>query len=207
MRCLQRCALAVLSMSILCVALAVLAARHASAWLEQADELTDADAIVVLGQDPTRTFEAADLYRRGLAPRVLLSQPKRTERYQYLASQGICVPWFEATGRTILLERGVPQGAIATFGENLISTLTEARAVAAALPRARRLIVVTSPYHVRRARIIFRDVLRETDVRFARNHYETLPRAWWREEESAMNVTMELLKLVYYEAGGKMPAP
>ena len=55
-----------------------------------------------------------------------------------------------------------------------------------------------------RARLIFRDALRGADVRFAENHYERLPRAWWAEQEPAQQVIMEFLKLAYYEAGGRM---
>jgi uncharacterized SAM-binding protein YcdF (DUF218 family) len=204
MRCLVRCTLALFALGAILAGLAAVAGRDASAWLARPDPLDRADAIVVLGQDPTRAFEAADLYRAGLAPRVLLSRPKREARLLYLESQGIGVPWFEVAARTILRGRGVPEEAIGTFGDKLISTLTEAQAVAAALPGARRLIVVTSPYHARRARLIFRDLLPGADVRLAENHYETLPRAWWADETSANNVIMEFLKLAFYEAGGQM---
>jgi uncharacterized SAM-binding protein YcdF (DUF218 family) len=204
MRCLRRCTLVVLSLCAVLAASSIILARHVSAWLEASDELASADAIVVLGQDPTRVFEAADLYRKGYAPRVLLSHPKRRSSLIYLESQGISVPWFEVAGHKILRDRGVPEAAIGSLGENLISTVTEARAVATALPAARRLIVVTSPYHVRRARIVFHDTLRGVDVRVAASHYEVLPRAWWTEEESAMDVVMEFIKLAYFEAGGRM---
>jgi len=204
MRCLARCIVAVAVMAVVLSALAAAAGLHAAEWLSHPDPLDRADAIVVLGDDPTRAFEAADLYRAGLAPRVLLSRPRRGRRLLYLESQGIGVPWFEDAGRTILRRRGVPEAAIGTFGESLISTVTEARAVAAALPGAGRLIVVTSPYHVHRARIIFRDILPQVDIRLAGSHYEELPRDWWADQTDAKHVLMECLKLVYYEAGGRM---
>jgi uncharacterized SAM-binding protein YcdF (DUF218 family) len=204
MSCLQRSLLAALLFCAILGGLLVLAALRASSWLERPDALQKADAILVLGEDPTRAFAAADLYSAGLAPKILLSRPRRQPRMSYLESQGICVPWFEVAGHTILRNRGIPEEAIGTFGEDLISTVTEARAAAAALPRVHRVIVVTSPYHVRRARLIFRDQFRDAEVLFATDHYETLPRAWWAQEDSATHVIMEALKLMYYEAGGRM---
>lgn len=204
MSCPQRCAIATLALCAVAAALLYMYALHASAWLERPDALRKADVILVLGHDPTRAFEAADLYRAGLAPKVLLSEPRRAKRMLYLESQGICVPWFEAAGRTILRQRGVPESDIGTFGRDLNSTVAEARAAAGALPGVRRLIVVTSPYHVRRARLIFRDHFRDAEVLFTGSRYETLPQAWWTEEDSATNVIMESIKLVYYEAGGRM---
>ncbi len=204
MQCFRKCALAVLAMAVACVATAAALAWTAADFLAASDEPAPADAIVVLGHDPSRVFQAADAFRDGLAPRVVLSRPVRAPRNVFLESQGIAYPWFETTGRAILVARGVPEAAIEVLPESVISTATEAVAFGRALPDARRLLVVTSPYHVFRTRLIFNRELPDRDIRVVASRYEALPRHWWREQETAILVLMEFVKLPFYAVGGRL---
>ena len=204
MQCFRRAVVVVLLLVALLGALAVIALRHSAEWLSADDAPAIADAIVVLGHDPSRVFQAADLYNAGFAPRVLLSRPRRAPRYERLEAEGIPFPWFEVAGRTILLNRGVPESAIANFGERLHSTVAEARAVAMLEPPLGRILVVTSPYHVLRARRVFNDHLPNADIRVVASKYETLDRAWWRDQEDALPVVVEIIKLAFYRLGGRM---
>jgi uncharacterized SAM-binding protein YcdF (DUF218 family) len=68
-----------------------------------------------------------------------------------------------------------------------------------------RLILVTSPAHTRRARIIFEDALRDSGsvLQVVGTPYEHFDQYWWRDQGSARIVVLELSKLVYYFAGGR----
>ena len=106
--------------------------------------------------------------------------------------------------RQVLLKKGVPAGAIAYLGRDLISTAAEADAARQLYGKGTpRLIVVTSPYHLRRARIIFSDVLPAADIRVIATGYEPLPPAWWKDQNSARNVLLELAKIGFYQLGGR----
>jgi len=204
MQCFKRCVLGLLTIVLLAVVLAAVSAYHVAAWLRDADPPQRAEAIVVLGNDLTRVLQGADLYRAGFAPRVLLSTPARSPRSLTLAHEGLPVLWFEEAGRTLLLRREVPDAAIATFGRGLRTTSEEARAVRALFPKGTpTLLVVTSPYHVRRARIIFRDTLPDARVLVVASRYEPFPDRWWTDLDAAPQVMLECAKLAFYMLGGR----
>jgi uncharacterized SAM-binding protein YcdF (DUF218 family) len=202
MQCFKRCVLAILSICVLGGVLTAFAAYHVAAWLSEADPPQRADAIIVLGDDLTRVLEGADLYRAGFAPRILLSTPEHSPRRLTLERAGLPVLWFEEAGRTLLLRRSVPDAAIATFGAGLRSTVDEARAIHALFGDAKpTLVVVTSPYHVRRTRIIFRNALPNARVLVVASRYEPYPDRWWTERHVAPQVVLECVKLAFYTVG------
>src|SRR5215472_11685703 len=87
--------------------------REAADLWVVSDPLTHADAIVVLGGNyQTRAPAAADLYRRGLANKVLVSHGSDCE-----------------SNRAALLKLGVPASAVETFGKTQKSTREEAIAL------------------------------------------------------------------------------
>jgi uncharacterized SAM-binding protein YcdF (DUF218 family) len=62
-----------------------------------------------------------------------------------------------------------------------------------------RVIAVTSPTHSRRARRTLRRVFRGTDIDVRVSACPpTLAPAWWRQEDTLVQVTDEYLKLLYY---------
>jgi uncharacterized SAM-binding protein YcdF (DUF218 family) len=173
-------------------------------WLQEADEPAPSDAIVVLGGSYFRCYEAADLYKRGLAPRILVSRVKRFRRDLLLEELGYDVPRQEEVYIHILEKRGVPRSAVTLYGDDILSTVMEAREAGRVLgPGRHKLLVVTSPYHVYRARIIFRDTLPDLDIRVVGTPYESLPKQWWTDKESAMAVVTETVKILFYKLGGR----
>src|SRR5471032_533316 len=121
----------------------------ADRWRYDADQPKRSDAIIVLAGAAERARYAADLYRQGYAPIVYVVRP--TDRSS---------PPEEETNRAILLKSGVPEEAIRIFSVAAVNTLAEAHVSSATLPAGvKTVLVVTSPKHVRRARIIFTDVL------------------------------------------------
>ena len=202
MQCFRRCLLVFLALLALGLGASAGVALLLAPWLSEGDVAVRSSAIAVLGGDPSRALEAADLYHRGYAPRIFLSAPEREPKQRRLDSVGVVAPRDEELMRQALAVRGVPDGAIALLGRNLESTADEARVLAAKFGSDQTLLVVTSPFHVRRARMILRTALPGKRFRVIGSRYEPLPVAWWRDRESARNVVLEIAKLAIFLARG-----
>jgi uncharacterized SAM-binding protein YcdF (DUF218 family) len=206
MRCFARCLLNLLILAAVVAGVSYAIAPQIADWLSRSDSPREADAIIVLGSDPMRVFEAAALYRDGYASKVYLTVPRRMKRFIELEREGISVPWFEEAGRTILIKRGVPAEAISTIGKNLRSTYSEALATRELLgTSAKRIIVTTSRPHVNRARMIFSDNLPGIEVLVVGNRHEELPRDWWTDPDIARYVLNEIMQTIFYLVGGRFP--
>ncbi|MFA5912550.1 MAG: YdcF family protein [Burkholderiales bacterium] len=204
MHCAKKCALFLLAVLLATAICSAAGLYYVADWLSAGDRPQKADAILVLGGGYARPFEAADLYREGYAPRIYVSAPFREDQYRLLDEAGIPFPREEDVVRAVLLKKGVPASAIALLGKDLISTAEEAQAARALFAKsAPRLLIVTSPYHLRRARIIFTDALPAADIRMIATGYEPFPEAWWKSQSAARNVLLELAKTAYYELGGR----
>ncbi|MFQ5816837.1 MAG: YdcF family protein [Terriglobia bacterium] len=168
--------------------------RAVGEWWVVSDELKKAEAIVVLGGDSPRgdrLARAAQLYREGWAPRLVLVGPAlRT----YL-------------NETELMERealalGVPASQLVRVPLPATSTLHEAFLLRPVLAQHgfRRVIVVTSNFHARRARRIFRAVFRPRGTQVwitAADDLRFQPRRWWQEREQRALFFLELVRSVY----------
>jgi uncharacterized SAM-binding protein YcdF (DUF218 family) len=141
-----------------------------------------ADAIVLLGggsgERPTR---AAELFRAGAAPRILVSGAGDS-----------------GGNRLLLMNRGVPSGAIElepnskTTKENAQFSIPLLRAEG-----AKRVVVVTSWYHSRRALQCFRHYA--SDIQFYSSpSYFGFPRADWSRENLRRRIRAEYIKTLGY---------
>lgn len=201
----KRCLIvvALIHMALLTMAVGFLAG--AAAWLRASEEPVQADVIVVLAGSVERAFYAADLYRQGFAPLVLVSRPERERGQRMLDELGIDLPAEEDVNIQVLQRKGVPHQHIRVVGAGSRSTFEEALAVREAIAGKRlRVMVVTSPYHVRRAGMIFRKILGDApaELRVVGNPYENFPEKWWNDQNAARNVVLESAKLLYYLLGG-----
>jgi len=134
----------------------------------------------------------------------LTSRPYRSANRQLAEREGIAIPWFEEAGRALLLRKGVPESAIATFGRDLKSTAAEARALRELFSSGSpTLLIVTSPYHVKRARLIIGNALPHARVLVVASRHETFPDRWWADREAAPQVLLECAKFVFYFLGGR----
>ena len=118
-------------------------------WVVE-DLLQKSDAIIELSGDnfyADRATRSAEIYRQGLAPVVVASG----ERLRPFAGS---VELMEHD----LIERGVPKERILRFPHDADNTREEAAALAkfAQEKNWKSVIIVTSNYHTRRARYIFR---------------------------------------------------
>lgn len=126
-----------------------LAARF---WIVQ-DRVTPADAIIVIGDDnfsAVRAAEAAALFKAGWAP-VVVASGRMLRPYASLAD----------LMAKDLESRGVPSSAVVRFSHRATDTREEAEALRVLVVQKgwRRILLVTSNYHTRRARYIFRKIL------------------------------------------------
>jgi uncharacterized SAM-binding protein YcdF (DUF218 family) len=134
-----------------------------------------ADVIVVLGDDNytgDRAAHAGELYQAGLAPQVVASG-RLLRPYAGIA---------EMIERD-LESRGVPAASIVKFTHSAGNTREEAEALKGLVASRgwKRVLVVTSNYHARRARFIFGRVFPPSiTVRVsAANDSEFDPSRWW----------------------------
>ena len=165
-------------------------------YLELTDPLAKADAIVAISGDTgARTESAIALWKQGYAPILIFSGASLDP--ESVASA-------ELMKRTAVAA-GVPAGAIVVEG-TASSTEENAQRVAEVMAsrRMRTAILVTSPYHQRRAAILFDREFGRADLSF-RNHPaddpEWDPNVWWLREPSRSLTLVELAKLAALVAG------
>jgi uncharacterized SAM-binding protein YcdF (DUF218 family) len=188
------------------VALAAAAAilLGAGRFLVVADPLpAHADAIVILaGSVPDRSLEAADLYRAGIAPRVVVTRERVPRGEAALRAHGVRLPEGDDLTIDALRRLGVPASAVVRLRRRATSTDTEARTIArwACRARVRRLIVVTSRAHTRRARLILGQSLGpDVALTIRPSRYDGFSsRRWWHVRRDQKIVLSEYEKLAHY---------
>ena len=201
---------AVLALVLLCVAGAATACLwNAARWLNNADAPVRSDAIVVLSGRYERSMHAADLFRDGYAPVVVLSEEVPGAESRRLEAIGIRRPSPLEIHRQVLQVKGVPAEKIERLARPSLSTADEAVQIAARFGEpGRRVLIVTSPSHVRRARLVIARALEGRSVALAvcSTPYEDFPEPWWRSQDAARDVLLEWAKLAFYLLGGRYSA-
>ena len=148
----------------------------AGRWLVVSDSLQPSNAIIQLSGDDyegDRAARAAQLYKQGWAPVIVASG---SEIRPYLSETDLEEHDLEADG--------VPASAIIPFKQTDLYTLQEARDLLQLCLKRKwsRVIVVTSNFHTRRSRYIFRHVFPSSiSVRIsAASDVSFQPSGWWR---------------------------
>ncbi len=204
MHCAKKCGLFLLIALVTSAIGAAVGLGYVADWLSVADKPQKADAILVLAGGFSRPFQAADLYRQGYARKVYVSVPVRGDEYRLLDGAGIAFPREEDIVREVLLKKGVPAAAIEYFGKDSVSTAAEAQAARALFAQGTpKLLIVTSAYHLRRSRMTFADALPAADIRVIATSYDPFPQAWWKNQNAARHVLLELAKISFYQLGGR----
>jgi uncharacterized SAM-binding protein YcdF (DUF218 family) len=165
-------------------------------WLDVTDPLAKADAIVAISGDTgARAGSAIALWKQGYAPVLIFSGG---------SSDPDSVASAELMKRTAVAE-GVPSNAIVVEGASA-TTEENAENVADLMKRRglRSAILVTSPYHQRRAAMLFEREFGRAGLTF-RNHPADDPdwdaTFWWTREPSRSRTFVELAKLGALVAG------
>lgn len=188
------------------LALASLAVRGAGTWLVVDDRLQPASAVVVFGgQVPFRAMEAAAIYKQGLTREVWLTPGGVYDEDIKLAELGVERPLEYTYSRQVLERLEVPPEAIRVLPGRTQNTADEVRAVARELQETggNRAIVVTSKYHTRRVKVLWRSLVGsgpQLVVRYTPDDpYE--PTRWWRTSEDIRSVWREWFGLLNAWAG------
>lgn len=188
----------------LAVAWPFVAWAAARALVERAS-LGRADAVVVLSGSASyveRTRRAAELYREGRAPRVVLTNDNQRGGWSEARRTN---PLFVERAREELLGAGVPEAGVEVLPQAVAGTYDEAVAARAYAERAgaRSLLFVTSAYHSRRALWTLRRAFRGSGVEVGVEPVEPgaqtpTPATWWWHARGWRAVAPEYPKLVYY---------
>jgi len=157
------------------------------------DPLEKADAIYVLAGDffGSRVLLGADLGARGFAPRVLLSGGPYSSNIIRKSYSGDLAVQFA-------VEHGYQPALFQAIRLDTPSTIQEARAMGPIFQKmgVRRVILVTSNFHSRRAALVFRLVL--PDVHFSVVPSQDLdynPASWWKTRRGRHLVESEYEKI------------
>ena len=165
------------------------------------DNLQPADIIFLLNSEVnTRPFRAAELYKQGLAPLIVIARSEDTAIVKMRL-----VPNDTDISVTVMEMQGVPPAKIIVlpYPGGVTSTFDEAAALKKYMGsnHVGKIILVTSIFHTRRARWIFEKALAGLPVRLemAAVPYATFDQTnWWKSENGLITLNNEYIKLIYY---------
>lgn len=161
------------------------------------DNLAPADVIHVIAGPDEHTDYAIQLYHFGYAKKIFFTGGWcRSHNY-----------FHGRHGRDRAIDRGIPSKAIATDESLVTSTYSEVVELKKFIDRSkepiRSVIAVSNPFHMRRARWTYHQVLGDkVEVHMAHIPFELsqYKRDWWTDRISRQMVGDEYLKFVYYYA-------
>ena len=166
-------------------------------YLALEDPLAPADAIVAIsGDQGARTLTAVELWKQGLAP--LIDFAGSSEDPTSLPSAELMKR--EAVRRGVPADRVLTEPSSATTQQNATRVMELFRTFG-----IKRAILVTSPYHQRRAAMLFDRQVEGTGITFrnypARDN-EWDPTFWWTREPARSLTLVEVAKLGVEVLGG-----
>lgn len=165
------------------------------------------DAVVVLFSGVEyypRLIEAAALFQKGLASKIVINGNRKTDTLRNLEAKGFksCCSWYENSIRILSL-LGVPKNkTIRISAEDAYDTISEAKLVGDELVRQgfKQIILATSKYHTRRAHFIwtkmFEGRLSIYSVSAKTDPFD--PRDWWKDGRQVRWVLTEYGAWIYY---------
>ena len=159
------------------------------------DTLHPADVIHVIAGEDYRTDYAIQLYNQGFAKNIFFTGGWCEIHFYYHGEHG----------QERSLAQGVPASAVVHDESEVLSTYMEAERLKEWIDHnpdpIRSVLVVSDPFHMRRARWAYRRVLGgNIEVQMAPVPFERTPYQpqWWKDPQSRRNVRDEYAKLVYY---------
>jgi uncharacterized SAM-binding protein YcdF (DUF218 family) len=189
-RAIRLAGVAALALVVLCGLFLAQILAALGSFLERSEPPRMADAVYVAAGDPSgnRILKAAQLVRQRYAPEVIVSGPEGVYGF------------YECDLAISFAERaGYPKSYFIRFPNHALSTREEAGAAAAEFHQLglKRIILVTSDYHTRRAGNLFRAaapgvafvVVAAPDLHFT-------PHGWWRDREGRKTFLLEWMKTI-----------
>lgn len=166
-------------------------------WLNVDSQPVHADAILLLnGEENTRPLHAAALWRDGYAQRIVVAR----------ANEGPAIGLVRENVTDLATDlmqlQGVPRDAIVVLrmGDGITSTAEEAAAFAAYV-RAHDIdtvLVVTSDFHGRRSRWVFRREVPAEILMSTAPDWQFNEDNWWMHERGLIAYIQEYVKFLHY---------
>jgi uncharacterized SAM-binding protein YcdF (DUF218 family) len=186
----KRTALILAALVVLLVVFHVQVQTALGNFLVKAGPPQKADIVVVLAGDGFghRILKAAELVKQGWAPQVLVDGPNGNYG---LYECDLAIPF--------AVRAGYPESYFLHFEITSRSTEEEARMVAEKLRSmgVKRVIVVTSDFHTRRAGKIFHRVVPDLEIFMVASPDENFtPDHWWRNREARKVFLLEWTKTI-----------
>ena len=198
---------ALVALGVILLAVSAYALAGLGRFLAREDPLEKADAIVALaGSRMLRPLEAADLHREGWAPYIVLSYGPIDPGLIALRERGIVLAPDEDQARDILVRAGTPANAFILLPRVHDNTAQEAETLRSLVETRgwRRVIVVSSKYHLRRAGFAFRRQLEGTGaqvIMHGSRYDDVNPDRWWASREDLRWILSEGTKFIAYGFG------
>ena len=167
--------------------------------------LDQADAILVLGGSKVyleRTNKAAELYKKGVAPKILLTDDGGRGGWSSVEQRN---PPYVDLAKRELLAQGVPVENIEILQPQVSGTISEAQNLRKKIEETnwKRILIVTSAYHTRRSLWTFQTVLAENKIEIGIQpapvgQQTPMPFVWWLSPFGWNLVAGEYVKSAYY---------
>lgn len=195
--------------TILLVAAVVAAAAffpHAGNYLVVNEPLERSDVVFSLAGGRDRWLEAIDLYSEGWAKHIVLSPGYHDRVIDKIRERGVRFPTEIELTKDAFRQLNVPPEAFTVLPHDVDNTAQEAQAIRKLMGERgwTRLILVTSKYHTRRARLAVRRELEGTPIQVIvrTSRYDPAsPEQWWKNRGNVRYVAAEYQKLLLYAFG------
>lgn len=157
---------------------------------------------ILMGSIPDRALQASQIYGQGYAKRILFANEQQFGA-EKLKQYGIELETTASIITRTLIKLNVDKEHIETLPNIATSTQDEAillRDYIKQHPEIKRVILVTSSYHSRRAAIIFTKAMEKghlpVTITMSKNPYTDFQsERWWDDRASSYMVLLEYLKL------------
>ena len=177
--------------------------RAAGNFLIVSDPLETSDAIVILGGgDPKRALEAVNLFKKGIAPFVVVTTENPPSIFEELKSRGIILNQTFENYLKVVQGLGVPEDHVIRIEPYVGDTLDEMTRIGEFARKRgwKKLVIVTSNFHTRRAKMTARYIL-EPEIRAAvipcdKDSFD--PSAWFESQAQTRIFAIEAEKLISY---------
>ena len=166
--------------------------------------LKKADLIVCTPGSPLeQSLMAAELYKRGLAPRIFIPEETPPDGLEILKAQGGRYPETSGLFIAALKSLNVPESAFLIGKLTVDSIQEEAEEVREMVINESygSIIIVTSPSRARRTYLIFEKVFEgeKLEIMISPSRYSDLKADnWWQRDKYVNEVVFEFQKLVYH---------
>lgn len=168
-----------------------------AAFLNFHTTISPSDVIITLTGDTERFKHSVRLYKQGYAPHIMITVDSNTP----LKFANVHLDWRNII-RKATRQEGIPEQALLIV-DGVTSTYDEACFTQNEMLKGgfKSAIVVSSPYHMRRVRMIFDKVYKKSGISL---YYSPVEESWfqvekwWTREGELVTVINEYIKLVLY---------